>query len=290
MKKQSPAAERRLAAKGLDAGSHGAILRRAHRMQVARQLIGRVAYDFDDVLHSVLSALDTMHGCIEQNRHEDLGPLVDVASTSLHRAAVLSHHLLAFSRPKRSHARPVNANDVISSMSVLLRSMLGFEVGLEMRLATDLPNTSCDPVHLETIILNLALDARNAIDGRGRVVIDTCRTTVSNRTGYPGERNFVRIGVLDTGGLTVEIPRKAARGSDRQDCMRESGLERTSVFMARHFAAERMGHVDVDRHVDEGTYVALFLPCLDEDYGAREAVGLFSATPPGLPDHHVKLR
>ncbi|RYX98939.1 MAG: hypothetical protein EON84_02575 [Bradyrhizobiaceae bacterium] len=287
MKKQSSAAGKKSAAAGLDAGSSGATLRRAHRMHVAKQLIGRVAYDFDEVLHSVLAALDTMHGRIEQNRLEDLGPLVDVACTSLHRAAVLSRYLMAFSRPKGSRARLVNANDVIGSMSVLLRSMLGFEVGPEMHLAPDLPNMICDPVHLETVVFNLALDARNAIYGHGRVVIDTSCTPVHHRAVHRSNRSFIRIGVVDTGRVETG-PLMIAGGGDPGQHLANKISESASILMARHFAAAHQGHVDVECHVDEGTCVSLFLPCLSEDRVARDAVGLYAAMGSALPSHHLK--
>lgn len=245
-----------------------ALLRRAYRMHVARQMIGRVAVEFDDVLHGVLSALDAMHLQLGQRNGEDLGPLIDTTATSLHRAALLSRRLMKFARNPAFKREPVDVNAVVTSMIVLVRSMLGFQVDLEIRLGQNLPNAYCDANELEAILFNLAIDARNSIVGRGRLVLETSSATVYRGIIHPIERSFVQICMADTGQFaqtTAEPDRCAARWTVPE--LACSPTERTSVIMAKRFAASLNGHFDVDSHPEAGTAVTMLLPALSEREG-----------------------
>jgi hypothetical protein len=285
---------------GCDRRARGAIIRRVHRMQVVRQLIGKVSHDLDARLHSVLSALDVMHKEIDQNKAGELGSLVDAAAMSLHQAALLSRQLMTVSRPRKYEPAPVSVNAVIASMTVLLRSMIGFRVEVEINLGKNLPNVLCDPGHLETVLFNLALDARNAIAGPGKVMIETCFNSDLHDSSKSPAQAFLQICVVDTGEVD---PVPAMTTTPCRRARAASGFDsRASVEMARHFAAGLHGRVVVDRHPESGTAITMLLPLQRDDYGKRNLVpdlprscahdvrdsALYSAIPP-LPEHGLRM-
>lgn len=265
-----------------DKGARAAVLRKAHRMQVARQLIGRVAHDFDEVLHSVLGALNEIQALICRGRTGEIGPLVDATGTSLHRAAVLSRKLLAMSRPKEYEPVPVNVNAVIASMIVLLRSVFGFKIELEILLGQNLPNTHCDPGHLETVLFNLALDAQKSIAGSGKVMIET-RSPLDGSAPHA----FLQISVTDTGDIDQTRTRGCAGRLLAAETESGRSGERASIEMAKHFVAGVRGHVVVDRHPDAGTAVMILLPCHCEDYGKRNPIAKRHALPNEVDESQV---
>lgn len=232
-------------------------------MQVARQLVGRVSNDLEARLHGVLSALDIMHTRIGEEEPRDLGPLLDAAVSSLHQAAILSRKLMAVSRPKKSEVGPVSVNAILAGMSVLLRSMAGFTIDIEIDLGKNLPNVFCDPGHLETVLFNLALDARHAIIGAGKIIIETR----SNVVRAEPQHVFLQICVVDTGD--VDPATSGARLLAWEANTTPQPDRRASVEMARHFAAGLRGRVVVDRHPDSGTSITVLLPIQHEDYGSR---------------------
>lgn len=245
------------------------LLKRVHRMQVARQMVGRVAMDFDDVLHGVLSALDAMHSQLGDRRGCDIGPLLDTTSASLHKAAILSRQLMAFARQREFEPELVSVNAVVTSMIVLLRSLTGFQVDLEIRLGQDLPNARCDANELETILFNLAIDARNAIVGRGRIVLETSSATMYACAGRPAEQSFVQISITDTGDSPGRPHAGEAFHGAPKSCVRYTPFpeDRTSIVMARRFTDALQGRLDIDSHPEAGTAVTMLLPCLSEREG-----------------------
>lgn len=251
-------------------------VRTVRRMHVARQIIGKVSQHLEARLHGVLSALGAMHTRVAHDEAEDLVQLIDAATLSLHQAALLSRQLRAVSEPRTSKPGPVNVNAVITTMTVLLRSMVGFKVDIEFGLGSNLPNVVCDPGHLEYVLFKLALDARDSIVGRGRVIIETSCITDRDGGSASHERAFLQICVVDTG--EVQHAPAMASASSRQARAAHRSEVRTSVELARQFAAGLRGRVVVDRHPEAGTAIMILLPFQREDYGKRIPVaGVYDA-------------
>ncbi|MET0374176.1 MAG: PAS domain S-box protein, partial [Rhizorhabdus sp.] len=149
-------------------------LRQSQKMEAVGQLTGGIAHDFNNLLQGISGSLDIMQGRLAQGRTDDLARWLAGAKTSAGRAAALTHRLLAFSRRQPLDPRPVRANPLISSMEDMLRRTLGERVDLELVLAGGLWLTSCDPNQLESAILNLAINARDAMPEGGKLTIETC--------------------------------------------------------------------------------------------------------------------
>lgn len=234
-------------------------LRQAHKMAAVGQMPGGLAHDFNNLLQGVVGALDVVQRRIDQGRTEELAYPLDAALKSLNRAAALTHRLLAFSRPHALDLEPVDINAVIASMEALLTSALGDRIELDLVLIEALPPTMCDPHQLENAVLNLAINARDAMPHGGRVMIETFCAEPGERAGQPRGR-YVGVRVADTGvGMT---PYVAARAFDpfytTKSPGRGTGL---GLAMIRHFVEQFRGSVSVESAVGEGTSVTLYLPC-----------------------------
>jgi PAS domain S-box-containing protein len=178
-------------------------LRQSQKMEAVGQLTGGIAHDFNNLLQGITGSLDIMENRLAQGRTDDLVRWLGGAKASAARAAALTHRLLAFSRRQPLDPRPVRANPLIGSMEDMLRRTLAESVELEFKLAGGLWSTRCDPNQLESAILNLAINARDAMPEGGKLVIETCNANV--RSGQPARERDVRPGqyvcicVTDTG-------------------------------------------------------------------------------------------
>jgi PAS domain S-box-containing protein len=191
-------------------------LRQSQKMEAVGQLTGGIAHDFNNLLQGITGSLDLVQKRISQGRLTEVDRFVSGAMTSANRASALTHRLLAFSRRQPLDPRPVRANPLVASMEDLLRRTLGERVELELVLAGGLWLTRCDPNQLESAILNLAINARDAMPEGGKLVIETCNThldsryTVRQQSVRPGQ--YVCVSVTDTGsGMSAEIVEKAFR-------------------------------------------------------------------------------
>jgi PAS domain S-box-containing protein len=142
-------------------------LRQAQKMEAVGQLTGGIAHDFNNLLAGIVGSLDLLQSRLAQGRMGDLERYAGAAMASASRAAALTHRLLAFSRRQPLDPRPVEANRLVAGMEDLLRRTLGPAVSLEMVLAGGLWRTLCDPVQLESALLNLCINARDAMPEGG---------------------------------------------------------------------------------------------------------------------------
>jgi PAS domain S-box-containing protein len=149
-------------------------LRQSQKMEAVGQLTGGIAHDFNNLLTGIIGSLDMMQRRIEQGRPVDMMRYVSTAMTAANRAAALTHRLLAFSRRQPLDPRPVEANRLVSGMEDLLRRSIGEAIRLEMVSAGGLWKTKCDAHQLENAILNLAINARDAMPDGGLLTIETC--------------------------------------------------------------------------------------------------------------------
>lgn len=252
--------EEKAAAERLKAAEEA--LRQSQKMEAVGQLTGGIAHDFNNLLTGIVGSLDLMQTRLGQGRTESLPRYIDAAMTSANRAAALTHRLLAFARRQPLVPKAVDANALVVSLEDLLRRTIGERLRLEIAAMPDLWSTLCDPNQLESALLNLAINARDAMPDGGRLSIATRNIHVGTITAdtpalTPGD--YICIAVTDTGtGMTAEV---LARAFDpfftTKPIGQGTGLGLSMIY---GFARQSNGHVSIDSRVGLGTTVNLYLP------------------------------
>jgi signal transduction histidine kinase len=242
-------------------------LRQSQKMEAIGQLSGGIAHDFNNMLGVITGALDLMQRRI---RTGDFGieRFMEAAIKATERAAGLTHRLLAFARQQPLAPEPINANKLIGNMSDLLRSTLGEHIRIETVAAAGLWLTKADAHQLESAILNIAINARDAMPNGGHLTIETgnvflddayCR---QNAEAEPGQ--FVLIAISDTG--TGMAPEVAARVFDpfftTKPVGRGTGLGLSQVY---GFIKQSRGHIKLYSEPGDGTSVKIYLPRLTDE-------------------------
>jgi CheY-like chemotaxis protein len=266
--------------------------RQAQKMEAIGQLTGGVAHDFNNLLQVILASLEAMRRRIAKGTltQADIGRLSDAAFTSAERAAVLTQRLLAFSRRQPLAPKPTDVNKLVASMDDLLRRTLGEAIVNEIVLAGGLWLTSVDHNQLESAILNLAVNARDAMPGGGKLTIETANAHLDeayvalHRELAAGQ--YVQIAVTDTGtGMSAEV---AAKAFDpfftTKDVGQGTGLGLSQVY---GFVKQSGGHVKIYSEPGEGTTVRLYLPRLIVADPVTERSG--EANIPGGSSHELIL-
>ena len=258
-------------------------LRQSQKMEAVGQLTGGIAHDFNNLLQGITGSLDIMENRLAQGRTDDLVRWLSGAKASAGRAAALTHRLLAFSRRQPLDPRPVRANPLIASMEDMLRRTLSETIELELVMAGGLWSTRCDPNQLESAILNLAINARDAMPGGGKLVIETCNAHLDStyaarqRDVRPGQ--YVCICVTDTGvGMDKDtIARAFEPFFTTKPIGQGTGLGLSMIY---GFARQSEGYARIYSEEGHGTTVKLYLPRYGGEDDADEAVaGLIQPSP-----------
>ncbi len=236
-------------------------LREAQRMEAVGQLTGGVAHDFNNLLQVIrgnLELLEPLLGDSETGRRR--------LANALHgadRAAQLTRQLLAFARRQPLAPQVVNLSRLVDDMTELLRRTLGEAVTVETRIADDLWNTLVDPAQVESAILNLAINARDAMPGGGRLTVELVNARpgpeAAQEAGRAETGDFVRLAVSDTGeGMSAETMAKVFEPffTTKPDG-KGSGLGLSMVY---GFVRQSNGHVRLESSPGQGTTVSIFLP------------------------------
>ncbi|WP_407526707.1 ATP-binding protein [Methylobacterium oryzisoli] len=238
-------------------------LRQAQKMDAVGRLTGGLAHDFNNLLTIVLGSLELLQRRLTQGdarQHR----LLDNAIGGAQRAAALTQRLLAFARRQPLDPKPLDANALVSGMAGLLRQTLGEGVRLETVLAGGLWRTFADPNQLESALLNLAVNARDALpESGGRLTIETANAHLDE--AYAAARTevaagqYVLVAVTDNGtGMTPEV---AARAFEpfftTKEQGRGTGLGLSQVY---GFVRQSGGHVAVYSEPGQGTTVKIYLP------------------------------
>ena len=239
-------------------------LRHAQKMEAVGQLTGGIAHDFNNMLAVVIGALDLMERRLGDDR-PDLKRYLDAAADGATRAAQLTQRLLAFARQSPLEPKPVDANAMVSGMLDLLSRTIGEQVRIEPVLAPELWWIEADPNQLENALLNLSVNARDAMPAGGALVLETANVSIDAESGQafeipPGD--YVQIAVTDTGsGMTVEV---AAKAFDpfftTKGVGKGTGLGLSQVF---GFVRQSGGTVKLESVPGRGTTVRLYLPRRD---------------------------
>ncbi len=226
-----------------------AALIQAQRMEAFGQLTGGIAHDFNNLLTIVLGNLELLE---DQLTHEKERALLSRAADAAQMGARLTSRLLTFARRQRLEAVVLNLNDLMLGIAELLKRSLGERIALTTVLAGALWPTRADPSEVENAVLNLAINARDAMPDGGKLVIETRNVTVDD-TG-----DYVRISVTDTGtGMAPEILEHAFEPFFTTKRGRGTGLGLSTIY---GFAQQSGGHVTIESQLGSGTMVSLFLP------------------------------
>jgi PAS domain S-box-containing protein len=254
-------------------------LLQSQKMEAVGQLTGGIAHDFNNLLTGIVGSLDLMQTRLDQGRTENVSRYINAAMTSANRAAALTHRLLAFARRQPLVPKSVDANQLVVSLEDLLRRTIGEAIDLEIIASNGLWGTLCDPNQLESALLNLAINARDAMPDGGRLSIATSNArldgvTADNPALAPGD--YICIEVTDTGtGMSAEV---AARAFDpfftTKPIGQGTGLGLSMIY---GFARQSNGHATIDSKKGQGTSVKLYLPRHLGDIAAEQASAVKAA-------------
>jgi PAS domain S-box-containing protein len=248
-------------------------LRQSQKMEAVGQLTGGIAHDFNNLLQGITGSLNLLEKRLAQGRLSDLNRFITGAMGAANRAAALTHRLLAFSRRQPLDPKPVSANPLIASMEDLLGRTMGERIELRLILAPDLWPTLCDPHQLENAVLNLAINARDAMPDGGSLTIET-RNCDLDGTGAVWSRDvqpgpYVCISVTDTGiGMSQETIEKAFEPFfTTKPIGQGTGLGLSMIY---GFVRQSGGYTKITSELGRGTSLTLFLPRYHGDLAEDE--------------------
>jgi PAS domain S-box-containing protein len=237
-------------------------LRQSQKMEAVGQLTGGIAHDFNNLLAGISGSLELLETRVAQGRLDAIPRYIDAAQSSARRAAALTQRLLAFSRRQTLDPKPVNANRLIADMEELLRRTVGPEITVEVVGAAGLWPTLVDPNQLENALLNLCINARDAMPDGGRLTIETANKWLDDRAAKerelpPGQ--YISLCVSDTGhGMTAEVK---ARAFDpfftTKPLGQGTGLGLSMIY---GFVRQSGGQVRIYSEPEQGTTLCLYLP------------------------------
>ena len=261
------------------------LLRQSQKMEAVGQLTGGLAHDFNNLLTGIIGSIELIQSRIAQGRTGELGRLAESAMASANRGAALTHRLLAFSRQQTLEPEPTDANRLVAGLEELIGRTAGAGIAVSCTQEAGLWPTLCDPNQLENAILNLCINARDAMPDGGVLRIETAnaRLDAAGRHDTPGTASgslaegstargpvtagfgdgvpgdYVMVAVADTGtGMTPEV---ATRAFDPFFTTKPSGQGTgLGLSMIYGFARQSSGHVRLDSTPGAGTTVRLYLP------------------------------
>jgi PAS domain S-box-containing protein len=236
-------------------------LRQAQKMEAVGQLTGGVAHDFNNILTVIIGMTEILSQELAGN--PSLAPLVASVDEAATRGAQLTQRMLAFARKQPLHARNFDLNEVVTRTAVMLQPLLGEDIALKSVLADGLWEASADPSQVEDAILNLAVNARDAMPNGGELVIETSNAVLDenyaaqNVEVTPGQ--YVAVSITDSGsGMPPEVLERVFEPFfTTKEVGRGSGLGLSMVY---GFAKQSRGHVKIYSEVGHGTRVMVYLP------------------------------
>jgi PAS domain S-box-containing protein len=234
----------------------------SQKMEAVGQLTGGLAHDFNNLLAGITGSLDLMKARLAQGRLNDVERYITAAQGAASRAAALTHRLLAFARRQPLEAKPVDPNKLVSGIEELIRRTAGPGITIETILAAGVWACFCDQNQLENAILNLCINARDAMPNGGRITVETANTWVdetgaAQRDMQAGQ--YVAICVSDTGtGMSKETIAKAFDPFfTTKPIGKGTGLGLSMIY---GFAKQSGGQVRIYSELGQGTSVKIYLP------------------------------
>ncbi len=237
-------------------------VRQLQKMEAVGQLTGGIAHDFNNMLGVIVSSLDVARQKISGTENQPVLKLIDSALEDANRAAALTSRLLAFSRQQSLSPQMVDPNELIRGMSDLIRRSLGELVDVEIVLAGGIWRVFTDRVQVESSLLNLIVNARDAMPSGGKLTIETSNADLDDRYALenadvsPGQ--YVLISVTDTGiGMSAEVQSRAFDPFfTTKEVGKGTGLGLSQVF---GFVKQSGGHVKIYSEPQSGTSIKIYL-------------------------------
>ena len=238
------------------------LLRQSQKMEAVGQLTGGLAHDFNNLLAGISGALELMQVRIEQGRLKDVDRYMVAAQGATRRAAALTHRLLAFSRRQTLDPKPTDVNRLVTGMEDLIQRTVGPGILIEVVWASGLWPALVDPSQLENALLNLCINARDAMPGGGRITIETANKWLderASRTLDMPEGQYLSVAVTDSGtGMPPEVIARVFEPFFTTKPIGEgTGLGLSMIY---GFAQQSGGQVRIHSEVGEGTTVTIYLP------------------------------
>jgi PAS domain S-box-containing protein len=251
-----------------------ATLRQMQRLEAVGQLTAGVAHDFNNLLTVIIGNISLLERNLDApDADPRLLRRLQSVQEAARRGATLTSQLLAFSRRQRLETRAVDLNVTVAGMRDLLQSSMGGSVRLATVLQPDLWLALVDPTQIELVILNLAINARDAMDVGGSLTVETANVTVheqARRPEEPGPGDYVMISVADNGaGMAPEVLARAFEPFfTTKEVGKGSGLGLAQVY---GFVKQSGGGVRIDTRLGEGTVIRIYLPrAADAQVAAEE--------------------
>ena len=237
-------------------------LRQSQKMEAVGQLTGGLAHDFNNLLTGITGSLELLNTRLAQGRMSEVERYVTVAHGAAKRAASLTHRLLAFSRRQTLDPKATDINRLVAGMEEMIRRTMGPAIIVEVVAAGGLWTTLVDPSQLENALLNLCINARDAMPDGGRLTIETANKWLDDRAGRgrelaPGQ--YVTLCVSDTGsGMTPEVIRRAF---DPFYTTKPTGMGTgLGLSMVYGFVRQSAGQARIYSEPGQGAMVCLYLP------------------------------
>ncbi len=268
---------RRLVVSARDVTEHRNLeqqLRQSQKMEAVGQLTGGLAHDFNNLLTGITGSLELLEKRFQQRRLNDIDRYLHAAKNAAKRAASLTHRLLAFSRRQTLDPKPTDVNLLVKDMEELIRRTIGPAVIFEFVAAIGLWKTLVDPHQLENALLNLCINARDAMPDGGRLTVETANRWLDQRGARDRDLaagQYVALCVSDNGtGMSAEIIARAFDPFFTTKPLGEgTGLGLSMVY---GFARQSGGQARIYSEIGKGTMVCLYLPrCATPDEAAPEA-------------------
>jgi PAS domain S-box-containing protein len=258
-------------------------LRQAQKMEAVGQLTGGVAHDFNNLLTVIIGMSELLSDAVGGDAK--LAPIVQAIDEAASRGAQLTQRMLAFARKQPLQARNIDLNEIVSRAGVMLGRTIGEDIDLKLALGSGLWPALADPSQIEDVILNLAVNARDAMPNGGHLLIETANTHLDEQYAAQNVEvtagDYVSVVVTDSGtGMPPEVVERVFEPFfTTKEVGRGTGLGLSMVY---GFVKQSRGHVKIYSEVGHGTCIRLYLPRA-ESAGAdvSEAVARSPANPRG---------
>jgi PAS domain S-box-containing protein len=250
-------------------------LRQSQKMEAIGQLTGGIAHDFNNLLAAIMGSLELMQSRIARGRVYELHRYIEAAQAASKRAAALTHRLLAFSRRQTLSPAVTDLRTLVKSMEDLIRRTMGPQIELGVVATDDLWMAHVDQNQLENALLNLCINARDAMPDRGRLTVETANFVVDERMGREGDMvpgEYASLSVSDTGnGMTPEVKSRAFDPFFTTKPLGSgTGLGLSMIY---GFAKQSGGQVRIYSEVGRGATVCLYFPrCVSDGESAQSSI------------------
>ncbi|MFC5555997.1 ATP-binding protein, partial [Methylobacterium iners] len=245
----------------------------SQKMEAVGQLTGGLAHDFNNLLAGISGSLELMQTRMQQGRFNDVERYMAAAQGAAKRAAALTHRLLAFSRRQTLDPKPTNVNRLVADMQELVQRTVGPAIPIEVVGTSGIWTVLVDPPQLENALLNLCINARDAMPEGGRITIETANKWMDDRAARQHdmpEGQYLSLSVTDTGtGMSPEVVARVFEPFFTTKPLGQgTGLGLSMIY---GFVQQSGGQVRIYSELGKGTTVCLYLPRhygqADEDAG-----------------------